>query len=70
MIAGADIRRVDPGDQCVPLHAAAEGGHGDLVGNFLVGGARPNSRTRFGRTPLHVAAELGNDRVVSTLLGN
>ncbi|CAN0378928.1 unnamed protein product, partial [Ectocarpus fasciculatus] len=70
MIAGADIRRVDPGDQCVPLHAAAEGGHGDLVGNFLVDGACPNSRTRFGRTPLHIAAELGNNRVVSTLLGN
>ncbi|CAM9757000.1 unnamed protein product, partial [Ectocarpus fasciculatus] len=70
MIAGADIRRVDPGDQCVPFHVAVEGGHNDLVGNLLIGGACPNSRTRFGRTPLHVAAELGNNRVVSTLLGN
>ncbi|CAM9253922.1 unnamed protein product, partial [Ectocarpus sp. 6 AP-2014] len=69
MIAGANIHRVDPGDQCVPFHVAAEGGHGDLVGNFLIGGACPNSRTRFGRTPLHVAAAVGNSRVVSTLLG-
>ncbi|CAM9743302.1 unnamed protein product [Ectocarpus sp. 12 AP-2014] len=70
MIAGADMHRVDPGDQCVPFHVAAEGGHGDLVDNLLIGVACPNSRTRFGRTPLHLAAGLGNNHVVLTLLGN
>ncbi|CAB1108019.1 unnamed protein product [Ectocarpus sp. CCAP 1310/34] len=70
MIAGANMHRLDQGNQCVPFHVAAEGGHGDLVGNFLIRGACPNSRTRFGLTPLHLSAGRGNNRVVSALLGN
>ncbi|CAN0374307.1 unnamed protein product, partial [Ectocarpus sp. 8 AP-2014] len=70
IIAGADVNRVDPGDACVSLHVAVEGGHGDLEELLLVGGACPNSRTMLGRTPLHLAAASGNNRVVSTLLGN
>ncbi|CAM9934551.1 unnamed protein product [Ectocarpus sp. 8 AP-2014] len=62
--------RVDPGNRCTPFQIAAEGGHGDLVDDFLTGGAWPNSRTRFGRTPLHLYAGLGDSRVVSTLLGD
>ncbi|CAM9374444.1 unnamed protein product, partial [Ectocarpus sp. 8 AP-2014] len=70
IIAGADVNRVDPGDAFVSLHVAVKGGHGDLVELLLVGGACPNSRTMLGRTPLHLAATSGNNRVVSTLLGN
>ncbi|CAM9160357.1 unnamed protein product, partial [Ectocarpus sp. 12 AP-2014] len=70
IIAGADVNRVDPGDACVSLHVAIEGGHVNMVDNFLMSGACPNSRTRLGRTPLHLAAASGNNRVVSTLLGS
>ncbi|CAB1105584.1 unnamed protein product [Ectocarpus sp. CCAP 1310/34] len=70
MIAGADNHRVDPVNRYTPFHVAAEGGHDDLVDNYLTGGACPNSRSRVGRTPLHLADGLGNNRDVSALLGD
>lgn len=68
MLAGADVHRADPGDGCFPLHTAVNGGQADLVVDLLVGGACPNALDGRGRTPLHLAAELGHENIVTTLL--
>lgn len=67
ILAGADANRVDPADSCGPLHVAAAGGHCRLVSDLLMGGAHPNARDLLGRTPLHRAACMGQDMVVSVL---
>ena len=68
MLAGADVDREDPTERCFPLHAAAARGQEDLVGDLLVTGACPNVEDGRGRTPLHVAAELNHENIVTTLL--
>ncbi len=45
-------------------------GHAGIVELLLSAGARPEARTRYGHTPLHVAAAAGNDHIVSLLLAS
>ncbi len=57
------------GDGMTALHAAAAGGHGDVVALLIEGGASPTAVTRIGRyAPLHLAARGGHVRVVRALL--
>ena len=71
IIAGADVNYEDPTDRATPLYAAAVTAQKEgLVRDLLIAGARPNARARHHqrRTPLHGAAELGLEKIVSALL--
>jgi len=51
-----------------PLHAAAAGGHPDMVEFLLAHGADINAKSQTGETPLHVAVIEGQRNVVASLL--
>jgi uncharacterized protein len=53
-----------------PLHSAASGNHGEVVGVLVDAGADPNARQSGGWTPLHSAAQNGNAELVALLLGH
>lgn len=71
IIAGAHVNYEDPTDRRTPLYAAAVTAQQDgLVRDLLVAEACPNARTGcLRRAPLHSAAELGLEKVVSALMG-
>ena len=67
--AGADVKYVDPVDQCSILHEAACWANEQLVNDLLIGGADPISGFGpRGSTPLHLAALSGHTGIISTLL--
>lgn len=70
ILAGANVRHVDPADRCGPLHVAAAGAHHEVVSDLLLRGASTRARDVKGRSPLHTAAGLGHAKVVSVLLDN
>ena len=51
------------------LHLAAQLGHADIVKLLLAYGANVNARTKYGDTPLHLAA-LGHPKIVKLLLAH
>src|SRR5207245_103692 len=51
-----------------PLHAAAAGGHGGIVGVLLDAGADANARQHGGWTALHAAAQNGDVESATLLL--
>lgn len=51
-----------------PLHAAAAGGHAEIVARLLAAGAEPSPVQHGGWTPLHQAASLGDEAMVRSLL--
>eukprot|EP00752_Nemacystus_decipiens_P014386 g12796.t1 len=68
ILAGADVRFLDPVHQCSVLHSAAADGHQEVVRDLLIGGADPNHLSGKYGTPLHQAAINGLDQVISALL--
>eukprot|EP00752_Nemacystus_decipiens_P004658 g4248.t1 len=68
ILAGVNVKYIDPVDQCSPLHVAAAGAHADIAADLLISGASPHVGDTLGRKPLHVAAEMGHAKVVSVLL--
>ncbi|XP_030577806.1 ankyrin repeat and EF-hand domain-containing protein 1 [Archocentrus centrarchus] len=64
------INLTEPQDGIGVLHVAVSANNPDLV-NFLVSlGADPNIQDKKGHTPIMLAAELGNDPIVSLLAHN
>jgi ankyrin repeat protein len=51
-----------------PVHAAAAGGHGEVLQRLLTAGARPDLAQHGGWTPLHSAASHGRSDMVQALL--
>jgi len=51
-----------------PMHAAAAGGHDDIVQQLFLQQASPNAQDLDGETPLHYAALGGRDSTVKVLL--
>ena len=49
-------------------HAAAQGGHADILRAFLTYGADPDARDANGNTALHIAVFAGHERCVWVLL--
>ncbi|CAM9806724.1 unnamed protein product [Scytosiphon promiscuus] len=72
LAAGADANFFDRQDRCPPLHAAVSRGYEDLVTHLLIGGADPNAPAvpQWEGTALHMAVEIGNEKIVSALLCN
>ena len=70
ILAGANVKHVDPADKSGPLHVATAGGHADVVSDLLLRGASTRAFDTSERSPLHVAAEMGHAKVVSVLLDN
>ena len=50
-----------------PLHAAADGGHADVVRLLLARGADAHAVEESGQTPLDYAVALGNGDAVAAL---
>ncbi|XP_069014840.1 ankyrin repeat and EF-hand domain containing 1a [Embiotoca jacksoni] len=61
------INLTEPQDGIGVLHVAVSKYNHDLVSFLLSLGASPNMQDRRGRTPVMLAAELGNDAIVSLL---
>ncbi|CAG9981114.1 unnamed protein product [Clonostachys byssicola] len=51
-----------------PLHAAAHGGHVDILSFLLQHRANVNQRNNLGRSPILVAAQMGREKAVKFLL--
>jgi uncharacterized protein len=69
LAAGADPDLRSRNDFSVmPIHSAVAGRHADVVDALLEAGADPNVAQRHGYTPLHGAAEHGDDAIVVRLL--
>ncbi|XP_067337201.1 ankyrin repeat and EF-hand domain-containing protein 1a isoform X2 [Channa argus] len=64
------INLSEPEDGKALLHAAVLSNNEDLVSFLLSEGAHPNIQDKQGRTPVMLAAELGNDRIVALLAQN
>ncbi|XP_022081249.1 ankyrin repeat domain-containing protein 53-like [Acanthaster planci] len=65
---GRDQRDVCTAWGAVPLHAAAERCHEDIVRLLLKNGADMNAQTSYGDTPLHLAAFRGHYTTVRCLV--
>ncbi|XP_017287874.2 ankyrin repeat and EF-hand domain-containing protein 1a [Kryptolebias marmoratus] len=61
------INLTEPRDGTGVLHVAVSANDLDLVSFLLANDAHPNVRDRRGRTPVMLAAELGNDAIVTLL---
>lgn len=76
VMTGADVNFRHPGEDCDVLGKASsaddESGCEELMNDLLTAGASPNTRNgndcRRRKTPLYVAAALGCEGIVSTLL--
>jgi ankyrin repeat protein/TolB-like protein len=61
--AGADVNEKEDSSGFTPLHIAVLYGYEDIVEALLAKGADPNQKDVNGDTPLHIAAEGGNEKV-------
>ncbi|XP_018550244.1 ankyrin repeat and EF-hand domain-containing protein 1a isoform X2 [Lates calcarifer] len=61
------INLTEPQDGTGVLHVAVSANNQDLVSFLLSHGAHPNVQDKKGRTPLMLAAEMGNDAIVVLL---
>ncbi|GLD59561.1 ankyrin repeat and EF-hand domain-containing protein 1-like isoform X1 [Lates japonicus] len=61
------INLTEPQDGTGVLHVAVSANNQDLVSFLLSHGAHPNIQDKKGRTPLMLAAEMGNDAIVVLL---
>ncbi|KAG7453785.1 ankyrin repeat and EF-hand domain-containing protein 1, partial [Solea senegalensis] len=61
------INLTEPQDGTGVLHVAVSANNQDLVSFLLSQGADPNIQDKKGRTPVMLAAELGNDTIVAVL---
>nr|XP_033504314.1 ankyrin repeat and EF-hand domain-containing protein 1a [Epinephelus lanceolatus] len=61
------INLTEPKDGTGVLHVAVSTNNQDLVSFLLSQGAHPNMQDKRGRTPVMLAAELGNDVIVTLL---
>lgn len=68
LAAGVDADTRNPGDNCSPLHLAAQSGHLGMAVLLLDYGATIKARTNGGYTPLHWAASNGRTDMVRLLL--
>ncbi|MFZ4576478.1 MAG: ankyrin repeat domain-containing protein, partial [Phycisphaerales bacterium] len=68
---GADIEAVDANGE-TPLYIACTqyGGNIECAEYLLLRGANPNAPNKFGYTPIHGAAYLGNQRLFDLLVNN
>ncbi|XP_026196624.1 ankyrin repeat and EF-hand domain-containing protein 1a isoform X2 [Anabas testudineus] len=64
------INLTEPQDGTGVLHVAVSANNQDLVRFLLSKGAHPNIQDKKGRTPIMLAAELGNDAIVALLAQN
>uniref|UniRef100_A0A3Q3LM98 Ankyrin repeat and EF-hand domain containing 1a n=1 Tax=Mastacembelus armatus TaxID=205130 RepID=A0A3Q3LM98_9TELE len=64
------INLTEPQDGTGVLHVAVSANNQDLVNFLLSQGASPNIQDKKGRTPVMLAAELGNDAIVTLLAQN
>ncbi|XP_062984613.1 cyclin-dependent kinase 4 inhibitor B-like [Elgaria multicarinata webbii] len=67
--SGADPNRPDPSTGCLPVHDAAREGFLDTLQVLELGGARLDLPDHEGRLPIDLAAECGQNHVVTYLLG-
>jgi ankyrin repeat protein len=66
---GADVNAVARNQLRVQaIHSAAAGNHTGVVGVLLDGGADPNARQEGGFTPIHAAAQNGNEELYELLV--
>jgi len=63
---GADAKATDLKGNTL-LHAAADGGHEEMVDALLAIGVDPRQRNRAGRRPIDVARERGYPAIVKRL---
>ncbi|XP_056260631.1 ankyrin repeat and EF-hand domain-containing protein 1a isoform X1 [Seriola aureovittata] len=61
------INLAEPQDGTGVLHVAVSANNRDLVSFLLSHGAQPNIQDKKGRTPIMLAAELGNDTILALL---
>ncbi|XP_032238212.2 transient receptor potential cation channel subfamily A member 1 [Nematostella vectensis] len=66
----ADLINAGDRDLRVPLHHAASNAQLEMIKLLLAHGAHLGPRDVFGRTPLHMAAEHGNESCFSTLIND
>ncbi|XP_070705878.1 ankyrin repeat and EF-hand domain containing 1a [Pempheris klunzingeri] len=64
------INLTEPQDGTGVLHVAVSANNQELVSFLLSQGAHPNMQDKKGRTPVMLAAELGNDAIVALLAQN
>ncbi|KAM9703149.1 ankyrin repeat and EF-hand domain-containing protein 1 [Menidia menidia] len=64
------INLIEPQDGIGVLHMAVSANNHDLVGFLLSHGAQPDVQDKRGRTPIMLAAELGNEVIVALLAEN
>ena len=68
LLAGADAKTTDLKGNTL-LHAAADGGHEEMVDILLSLGVDPRQRNRAGKRPIDVARERGYAEIVKQLTG-
>jgi hypothetical protein len=66
---GISLRAVDERG-CTLLHYAAIGNHVEVVRFLLSERCNPNAKSQEGQTPLHLAAQSGNELMVTVLFEN
>ena len=65
LAAGIDLDvNAEYGEAWTPLHKASEKGHVEVAKALLVASADVHARNKYDRTPLQVAALLGDTKVV------
>ncbi|XP_028295298.1 ankyrin repeat and EF-hand domain-containing protein 1 [Gouania willdenowi] len=64
------INLTEPKDGLGVLHVAVSANNHELVSFLLSLGAHPNVQDKRGRTPTMLAAQLGNEHIVSVLMDN
>ena len=65
--AGSETEIGEPAQGLTALHAAAILGYGDVVEELLAGGSKVDSKDKMGRTPIELAAQFGNMKIIQLL---